>query len=158
MAFYPYQYETPQYGQKDYEQALRQYDAYTGKYAGLVGKGIEELGDITSYYKPGGGYGEGLRTEARETVRGGLAESLGSMVKSGMSSQFGTRGVNVLAASELSKLYKNIEDTRNQLLQQAFTPYAQLIQTLGQLAAAAPRRTQYVTPGKPSISGYGTPF
>ena len=148
------QYTTPQYGQEDYEAALGRYDAFTGKYGDLVTKGLEQVGTLTDYYKPGGEYGKGLKTQAKETVQAGEARSLGAQVSAGQSSQFAARGVSVLASAELAKLYQNIEDTRNQLLQSAFAPYAQMIQTLGQLASSAPKRSQYVTPGQPSVTGY----
>lgn len=169
MAFRPFTYTTPQYGQEDYLRAEKKYDIYASKYSDLitetlpdVREGITAAKGLQDYYQPGGGYGGGLRQEAKETVQGGLAKSLGYSVASGMSSQFGARGVSVLAGAELSKLYKNIEDTRAQLLTQAFAPYAQMIQTLGQLAgtgaqlaSAAPKRGQYVTSGRAYISGYG---
>lgn len=180
-AFYPYTYKTPQYGEKDYQQALKKYEQLTGSYSDLlktssqnvesamtdVRSGLSEAKSLRDYYQPGGGYGEGQRMEAKETVGQGVAQTMGQMVGSGMSSLFATRGINVLANTELSKLYKNIEDTRNQLLIQAFTPYAQMIQTLGelagvsgnlagtvaQIASAAPTRNQYITQGQPEITG-----
>ena len=127
-----------------------------------VSEAATEARGLTDYYKPGGGYGGGLKQEAREEVGKGVARTSVDMIRSGMSSMFGSRGINVLAGAELSKLYKNIEDTRAQLLTQAFTPYAQMIQTLGQLAGTAgqlatsqPTRGSYVTQGKPYISGFG---
>ncbi len=160
-------YTTPQYGEKEYEEMFDLWRGMSSKYSDLISETIPDVREaatsakgLRDYYQPGGGYGEGLREEAKEEVGKGVARTSGQMVASGMSSLFGSRGVNVLAGAELSKLYKNIEDTRNQLLMQAFTPYAQMIQTLGQLAgasgqimASAPKRTQYVTPGMPQRAG-----
>lgn len=168
MAFFPFKYTTPQYGEKDYRKAVSRYDTFANKYTDLISSAtgttqtaIEKASGLTDYYQPGGGYGAGRKAEAKQTIEGGTAKSLGAAVSSGMASNFATRGINVLAASELEKLYQNIDDTRNQLLMQAFTPYAQMIQTLGsltssaaQVATAAPKRSQYVTQGKPYISGY----
>ena len=169
MGFKPFIYKTPQYGEKEYERAYQDWQAGTSKYSDLmqqtmpqVSEAATEARGLTDYYKPGGGYGGGLRQEAKEEVGKGVARTSGQMVASGMSSMFGSRGINVLAGAELSKLYKNIEDTRAQLLTQAFTPYAQMIQTLGQLAgqsaqlaASQPTRGSYVTQGQPYISGFG---
>jgi hypothetical protein len=146
-------------GTEDYSKAVKRYDQYASKYSDLVTGaaedvkgGINEAKGLRDYYKPGGGYGKGLKAEAKETVDAGEAKALGSAVSSGMSSNFATRGINVLAAAEKSKLYANIDDTRNQLLMSAFQPYAQMIQTLGSLAGtggnilnAAPRRSSYVS-------------
>ena len=169
MGFRPFIYTTPQYGEKEYERAYQDWQEGTSRYSDLirqtmpqVSQAATEARGLTDYYKPGGGYGGGLRQEAKEEVGKGVARTSGQMVASGMSSMFGSRGINVLAGAELSKLYKNIEDTRAQLLTQAFTPYAQMIQTLGnlagssaQLASSQPKRGSYVTQGKPYITGYG---
>jgi hypothetical protein len=169
MGFRPYTYKTPQHGEKEYKGAIKRYDEYAGKYSDMISGAVDttkeavgEAKGLTDYYKPGGGYGKGQKTQATENVRAGEAKALGGSVASGMSSQFSARGINVLAGAELSKLYSNIEDTRNALLMQAFTPYAQMIQTLGSLASsgasvlnAAPTRSKYVTQGQPYISGVG---
>ena len=169
MGFKPFIYTTPQYGEREYKDAIKRYEPYAAKYSDIISGAVdttqEAIGEakgLTDYYKPGGGYGAGRKKEAAQTVRGGLARDLGQQVQSGMSSQFAARGANTLASSELAKLYGNIEDTRNALLMQAFTPYAQMIQTLGNLSSAganvleaAPTRSKYITQGKAYISGYG---
>ena len=169
MGFKPFIYSTPQYGEKAYERAYQDWKSGTSKYSDLITSTMPQVSEaattakgLTDYYKPGGGYGGGLREEAREEVDKGVARSSVNMVGSGMSSMFGSRGINVLAGAELSKLYKNIEDTRAQLLSQAFTPYAQMIQTLGnlagssaQLATSQPTRNSYVSQGQSYISGFG---
>ena len=169
MGFRPFIYTTPQYGEKEYERAYQDWQEGTSRYSDLirqtmpqVSQAATEARGLTDYYRPGGGYGGGLRQEARETVGQGVAQASTQMVGSGMSSMFGSRGINVLAGAELSKLYKNIEDTRAQLLSQAFTPYAQMIQTLGnltgssaQLATSQPTRNSYVSQGQSYISGFG---
>ena len=104
----------------------------------MLGEVAPRLGQMMDYYQPGGGYGLGRRTEAREAVEGGVARDLGSMVASGMSSQFGARGTQMRAGSELSKLYKNIEDTRSQLWQQSTVPYAQMMGQISNLARSRP--------------------
>lgn len=143
MARYDAVYKTPILGEKYFKEDRKFYEKEYGKYSDIIGtaltdvrEGIGEAKGLRDYYRPGGGYGGGLREEAREEVGKGVARSSVQSVQSGMSSMFGSRGINVLAGAELSKLYKNIEDTRNQLLIQAFQPYAQMIQTLGQLATS----------------------
>ena len=107
-----------------------------------------KLKEMTDYYKPGGGYGQGQRQEAKETVQGGVNKDLSQMVSTGMSSMSGYKGLQTLAGSELGKMYKNIEDTRNQLWQQSITPYAQMMTSLSQMTAARPTYGEYVkTPG-----------
>jgi hypothetical protein len=154
-------------GTREYKQAQKNYDQYSSKYsdlilssAGDVKKGLKEATQVRDAYKPGGSYGKGQKIQAKQNIEQGVSKSLASSVASGMSSQFGARGVNVLAASELSKLYGNIEDTRNQLMLQAFQPYAQMVSTLGNLAAsgagilnAAPKRNDYVSTS-PTNAGY----
>ena len=169
MGFKPFVYKTPQYGESDYKSAVARYEDYASKYSDIVSSALEptkeavgEARQLTKYYQPEGGYGKGQKQQAKQTIQQGVAKAQTSQVRAGMSSQFAARGTQVLAASELSKLYANIEDTRNALLMQAFTPYAQMIQTLGNLSTAGanviqaqPKRAQYVTQGKPYISGYG---
>ena len=156
------------YGQAEYNSAVKDYEQYAGKYSDLISSAadttqtaIGEASELRDYYKADGGYGKGQKTQASETVRGGEAKALGSSVAAGMSSQFGARGINVLASAELAKLYQGIDDTRNQLLIQAFTPYAQMIQTLGtltsagaQIASAAPKASDYIQYGDKQFTGY----
>lgn len=149
-------FETPQYGEEAYREALRKYDAFTGRYGDLIDKSMGQIGELAEFYKPGGGYGTGQRTEARETIGKGVAKTTGQMVASGMSSLVGTRGINVLAASELTKRFQGIEESRAGLQMQAFGPYTQMLSQLQQLASQAPKRGQYITPGKPGISAVET--
>lgn len=143
------------FGQPEYKAALEDWRKQYGSYESLMKDLPAQLKETMAYYKPGGGYGQGLRQEAEETVRGGVAGDIGQMIASGMSSAVGARGVQTRAASELSKLYKNIEDTRNQLLMQSFGPYAQAMQTLASMQQARPSYGQYVQPVTTSKSGYG---
>lgn len=138
--------EITEYGKPEYQEALSDWRKDYGSYASMMKTVTPALQQMMGYYSPGGGYGGGLRQEAEETVRGGVSQDLGSMVASGMSSQFGARGVQTRAGSELSKLYKNIEDTRNQLWQQAVQPYAQMIQSIAQMQQTRPTYSQYVRP------------
>jgi len=101
------------------------------------------LGRMMGYYAPGGGYGAGLREEAAEQVRGGLGRDVGTMIASGMSGQFGARGAATRAGGELSRLYKNIEDTRAALWQQSIQPYAQIMSQMANIFAAKPTLRQY---------------
>ena len=167
FGYYPQQSLTKETGTKEYKQAQKSYDEYAGKYSDLVldatgdvKKGLKEATAVRDAYKPGGSYGKGQKIQAKQNIEQGVSKNLASSVASGMSSQFSARGANVLAASELSKLYGNIEDTRNQLMLQAFQPYAQMVSTLGNLAAsgagilsAQPKRSNYVSTS-PTSAGY----
>ena len=102
---------------------------------------------MMGFYAPGGGYGRGRREEAKETVQGGMARDLGQMVSTGMSSQFGARGAGTRAGAELSKLYKNIEDTRGQLWQQSVQPYAQMMAQMANMMQTRPTFGQYFKTG-----------
>lgn len=143
-------YTPPQqltYGRPQYQQALQDWQKMYGTYSQMMGGVTPALQQMLGYYQPGGGYGQGLRTEAEETVRGGMAQDLGSMVSTGMSSQFGARGVGTRAGSELSKLYKNIEDTRSQLWQQSIQPYAQIMAQMANMMQARPTYGQFFQAG-----------
>ena len=149
---YPYQ---TSYGKPQYEEAVGDWRKMMGNYAQMMGGVTPKLGKMMDYYKPGGGYGAGRREEAKETVQSGMARDLGSMVSTGMSSQFGARGTGTRASSELSKLYKNIEDTRSQLWQQSVQPYAQIMQQMAQMQAVRPTYGQYFKTGaalKPTVT------
>lgn len=135
-----------EYGRPEYGAALTDWEKTYTDYARMMGEVQPQLGRMMGYYAPGGGYGAGLRQEAAETVRGGVAQELGGMVATGMSSQFGARGTQTRAASELSKLYKNIEDTRAQLWQQSVQPYAQMMAAMANIQQARPTYGQYVRP------------
>ncbi len=108
----------------------------TTDFAQMMAQLMPQLKQMGSYYAPSGGYGAGMRKEAEETVRGGMARDIGQMVSTGMSSQFGARGTQMRAGSELSKLYKNIEDTRSQLWQQSVQPYAQIMAQMANMFRA----------------------
>jgi hypothetical protein len=138
--------KTQVYGDPQYNQALADYKKNYGTYSQLMSQAAPQLQAMTDYYKPGGGYGEGQRQEAKETVQGGVNKDLSQMVASGMSSQAGSKGLETLAGTELGKMYKNIEDTRNQLWQQSITPYAQMMTSLAQMQQARPNYSQYVRP------------
>jgi hypothetical protein len=141
---WPYQ---PTYGRSEYQQALGDWQNMMGQYSQMMGQVTPMVSETAGYYRPGGGYGQGLRQEAQETVKGGLAKDLASMVSTGMSSQFGARGAQTRAGSELSKLYKNIEDTRAQLQLQAMTPYFQMMQQMAQMQQTRPTYGQYFQTG-----------
>jgi hypothetical protein len=158
MSFTPFQYSQQEYGKPEYQQALKDYGKAYGTYSQLTSEALPKLKEMTDYYKPGGGYGEGLREEAQGTVQEGVNKDLSQMVATGMSSMAGTKGLQTGAQTELSKMYKNIEDTRNQLWQQSITPYAQMMTSLSQMTAARPSYGEYVKLGQPSITGYGQPL
>lgn len=135
-------------GEKEYQNALGDWKGAYGTYSNLMKEASPKLQEMTDYYKPGGGYGQGLRQEAKETVQGGVNKDLSSMVATGMSSQAGSKGLQTLAGSELGKMYKNIEDTRNQLWQQSITPYAQMMTSLAQFQTSRPSYGESIkTPG-----------
>lgn len=115
-------------------------------YQAMMKQVTPALGETMKYYRPGGGYGAGQRMEAEEQVYGGLSKDLASMVATGMGSQFVSRGLRTGAGAELSKLYKNIEDTRAQLEMQSFTPYAQIMSQMANLFQTRPTSKQFVTP------------
>lgn len=149
----PQPYETiTEYGRPEYQQAMADWQRGYGDYASMMGEVAPQLRQMGEYYQPGGGYGAGRREEAAETVRGGVSRDLASMVATGMSSQFGARGVQTRAGSELSKRYKNIEDTRAQLQMQAVQPYAQMMQAMTQMQQTRPTYGQYVRPTR--TTGY----
>lgn len=140
-------YETvTEYGRPEYGRALTDWQRMYGSYAGMMGGVTPAMQEMMGYYRPGGGYGAGRREEAAETVRGGVSREMGGMVAAGMSSQFGARGTQARAGAELSRLYKNIEDTRAQLQMQAIQPYAQMMQAMTQVQQARPTYGQYVQP------------
>ena len=141
----PYE-TTTEYGKPEYGQAVSDWQKMYGSYAGMMGGITPQMQEMMGYYRPGGGYGAGRREEAAETVRGGVSRDIGQMVATGMSSQFGARGTQMRAGAELSKLYKNIEDTRAQLQMQAFQPYAQMMQAMAQVQQTRPTYGQYVSP------------
>jgi hypothetical protein len=144
---------TPTYGYPQYQGALEDWQKAYGTYSKLLGGVTPQLSQMMKYYQPGGGYGQGMRQEAKETVQVGTAQDLASMVASGMASQFGTRGVQTRAGAELSKLYKNIEDTRAQLQMQAVTPYAQIMSQMANMMGARPTYGQYFQLGRaPSVT------
>ena len=140
MAVYQGQYTTPVIGEKYYqkdralwEQGYKSYSDLMKETMGDVKGMLPEVKAQADYYKPGGGYGAGIRQTGREEIGKGLAQSSVAAVQSGMSSTFASRGLNVLAGSERSKLEKNIEDTRAQLQMKALEPYLNISQTMGAL-------------------------
>ena len=134
------------YGQSEYNQALQDYQKMYGTYSSMFNEMSPELKRMLQYYRPGGGYGQGLRTEAEKTVQSGVAKDMGNLVASGMSSNAGARGLNTRAGNELSIMYKGIEDTRNQLWQQSLQPYNQMMQTMGQIEQSRPNYSSYIRP------------
>jgi hypothetical protein len=133
--------------------ALSDWSKGLGQYSNMMGAALSPLQQQMQAYQPGGGYGQGQRQQAQENVQQGVSQDLGGMVASGMSSMAGARGVGTRAGSELSKLYGNIEDTRNQLLNQATGNYAnaysQMMLGYGDMIKARPTYTQnqYVMSG-----------
>lgn len=142
------------YGQPEYQEAMADYKTQYGTYSDIMKELKPKIKNILDYYKAGGGYGAGQRTEAKEAVQGGMATDIGQQVASGMSSQFGARGTATRAGSELSKLYKNIEDTRASLEMQATQPYMQVLQAVKDIISARPSYGEYVKPVVTTQSGY----
>jgi hypothetical protein len=142
-----------QYGRNEYIGSMMDWSkmVYNPGLA-LTNQLAPQLQQMMNYYKPGGGYGQGQRMEAEQAVKGGVAQDLGNMVASGMSSQFGARGTQTRAGSELSKLYKNIEDTRSQLWQQSTQPYNQLMASIANMYSSRPTYNQYMQLGKATPS------
>ena len=167
MGFFPYTYKTPQYGEKDFEQAKADYAKISTKYGDLISGatedvrgGLDEAKGLRSFYRPGGDYGKSLKATTKQEIQRGVAKSSAAAVASGQSSMFASRGINVLAASEYAKRQAEIEEGRAELEMKAFQPYTQMLANLSQLAStgaaiatAAPKRSQYVTQGQPYISG-----
>ena len=138
-------------GINEYQKALSDWNTSYKTYSDLLNEVSPTLKEAVNYYSPGGGYGQGQKQEAQESVQAGVNKDLGQMVSTGMSSQAGAKGLQTLAGSELSKLYKNIEDTRAQLLSQSITPYAQLSESIAQMSASRPSYKDYVT----ELQSYG---
>ncbi len=155
MPFYPYTYTEPQYGKEEYQQAVSDWSKAYGTYSSLLSETQPVLKSAIDYYSPGGGYGEGQREEAKELVQQGVNKDLSTMVSTGMSSQAGTKGLQTLANTQLGKMYKQIEDTRAELLTQSITPYSQLMESISNMMQSRPTYRQYVTSGKEEITGYG---
>jgi hypothetical protein len=137
-------YTQPQYGKEEYQQAVNDWSKAYGTYSSLLEQPKQALKSSVDYYSPGGGYGEGQRTEAKETVQAGVNKDLSTMVSTGMSSQAGSKGLQTLANTQLGKMYKNIEDTRAELLTQSITPYAQLMESISTMMNARPTYNEYV--------------
>jgi hypothetical protein len=156
------------YGESDYRKAAKRYDQFASKYSDLISsaadttqEGIKDAAGLRDYYKPGGGYGEGQMAQGEKTYRRAQAETYGRDVSTGMSSVGRFAGANNVATEQLAMLQKNINDTQQGLLMQAFTPYAQMIQTLGnlassgtQVASAAPKSKDYITFGDREFTGF----
>jgi hypothetical protein len=143
-------------GLPEYQNAMDKWQEAYGTYSGMMSQVSPQLNKMNKYYQPGGGYGKGLRQEAKENVQGGVNKDLASMVSTGMSSTAGARGLQTQGGTELSKMYKNIEDTRNQLWQQSITPYAQMMTSLSQMQSSMPTYRQYATPFESNLEyGYG---
>lgn len=138
---------TPTYGRKEYGQSLQDWQKMMGDYSGMMSNILPTLGQMSGYYAPGGGYGKGLRTEAEEAIKSGLAKDLGNLVSTGMSTQFGARGLQTRAGSELAKLYQNIEDARNQYWMQSVQPYAQIMSQMANMMQTRPTFGQYFRTG-----------
>jgi len=134
-------YETQEYGRSDYEAALVDWNRV---YADAQ-QGIPAALELIAQFAPGGGYGTGRRAEAKELIQQGVARDTASAVGAGMSSMTGSRGLNVLAGSQLATQYANIEDMRAQLQLAAFQPYTQMLTNLAQVGVARPTYKQYVS-------------
>jgi hypothetical protein len=107
-----------------YDTKLRDYSQMMKEYSGQMGQILSPLQQQMQAYQAGGSYGQGQRQQAQENVAGGVANDMAQGVASGMTGTNIARGIQTRAGSELSKLYGNIEDTRNQLLNQATGNYA----------------------------------
>lgn len=138
--------ETQLYGQPEYRKALSDWQRMYGTYSQMMGQVTPALKEMMDYYKPGGGFGAGQRTEAERTVKGGVAKDLTSMIASGMSSRAGAGGLQRGAAADLVKMYQDIEDRRAALWGQAVTPYTQVMSQMANIQAARPTYAQYVKP------------
>lgn len=99
---------------------------------------------LIDQFKQGGGFGAGLRQEATELVEGGVARDTAAAVASGMSSLVSSRGLNVLAGSELTKQFANIEDLRAQLQTSAFGPYVAMLSNLAAVGTARPTPAPFI--------------
>jgi hypothetical protein len=105
------------YAMKDWQKGLQSYSS-------MMNQSLAPLQQQMQAYQSGGSYGQGQRQQAQENVAGGVANDMAQGVASGMTGTNIARGLQTRAGSELSKLYGNIEDTRNQLLNQATGNYA----------------------------------
>lgn len=129
-----------EFGRKDFNAALIDWE----KVFNQAQQGLPEAFDLIEQFLPGGGFGAGLRQEATEQVRGGLARDLASQFASGASSISSARGVNVLAGSELTKQFANIEDLRAQLQIGSFSPFVQLLTNLSNVGLSRPTTGQFI--------------
>ena len=169
MAFRPFIFTTPQHGEEEFQSALGRFETRTARFGDLITEtlpevktGLKDVRDVRKSFARGGEFGKGRRMEAKELIQQGVARDTAAAVAAGASSISSARGLNVLAGRELAKEFGNIEDVRAQLELQAFQPYTQMLSALSnlaatgvQIAAAEPTRGQFITQGKPFISGVG---
>ncbi len=169
MAFRPFKFTTPEFGQKDFEAALARFETRAGRFGDLITEtlpevkaGLSEAKGLRSQFRVGGTFGEGRRQTATEEIQKGLARDTAAAVAAGASSISSARGLNVLAGRERAIEFANIDDIRAQFELQAFQPYVQMLSALSnlasagvQIAGAEPTRREFITQGKPFISGFG---
>lgn len=132
--------KTTEFGRADFDAALIDWNrVYTE-----AAQGLPAALELIDQFAPGGGFGAGLRQEATELVEGGVARDTASAVASGASSISSARGLSVLAGSELSKRFANIEDLRAQLQIGAFSPFTQMLSNLASVGTRRPTTGQFI--------------
>lgn len=91
------------------------------------------------YFAPGGGYGVGQKMSVTKKIQQGVAADQIAAVNSGMSSMSSARGLKTRAKLGQAEQYRNIEDTRAQLGNQANSSYVNMINSLSWLATGYPK-------------------
>lgn len=150
--------KTTEFGRADFDAALIDWNkVYTD-----AAQGLPAALDLIEQFAPGGGFGAGLRQQATENVQAGVARDTASAVASGSSSISSARGLNVLAGSELTKQFANIEDLRAQLQIGAFSPFTQMLTNLSNVGTRRPTTAPFIdritTPTFSGESGGGQRF
>lgn len=129
-----------EFGRGDFDAALIDWNrVYTD-----AQQGIPAALELIEQFAPGGSFGEGLRTTAREEIGKGVARDTASAVASGFSSRSSARGLNTLAGSEIAKQFANIDDLRAGLQIQAFSPYTQMLTNLANVGTRRPTPGQFI--------------
>ena len=129
-----------EFGRGDFDAALVDWN----KVYADAQEGIPAALELIEQFAPGGTFGLGLRQEAKELVRGGVARDTAAAVAAGASSISSARGLNVLAGRELSTQFANIEDLRASLQIQAFQPYTQMLSNLANIGISRPTTGQFI--------------
>jgi hypothetical protein len=126
-----------------YDSDIMDWRSGLNNYSGMMNQQLAKNQAMVQRYAPGSSYGQGQRQTAQEGVQAGVAVDQAALAKSGMSGMAASSGLNTQAGSELTKLYANIEDTRNQLLtqteQQASADYMNMMNMYTQFVASKPK-------------------